>query len=90
MKYLIPADPIFIMDVVLFVLCSILLSFISYALYRTYKTEKGRKEYEPKMKTGDDVYAPVISGNINGKILEIRENTVIMSIEVQKSRIYQQ
>ena len=40
------------------------------------------------MKQGDLVYTPVMSGSINGEILEVTEDKVKMVIEVSKSRVY--
>lgn len=81
-------DAIFYTNLILLVLCFFLVSFITYVLYRTFKTEKQRKEYTPKMKKGDKVYTPVMSGNVKGEILEVKEDTILMTIEVTKSRVY--
>ena len=40
------------------------------------------------MKQGDKVYTPVMSGSLNGEIIEITEDKVKMVIEVSKSRVY--
>jgi len=82
------SDAIFYTNLMLLGLCLFLVWFIAYALYRTFKTEKQRKEYTPTMKQGDKVYTPVMSGNVKGEILEVKEDTILMTIEVTKSRVY--
>ena len=90
MKDLISTDPIFYTNLIMLILWVILFAFMCYALYRTHKTEKRRKEYVHQMKICDRVYTPVSSGNIEGEILEIKDDNVIMVIKVHKSRIYPQ
>lgn len=82
------SDAIFYTNLILLGLCLFLASFVVYVLYRTFKTEKQRKEYTPTMKQGDKVYTPVMSGSIRGEILEVKEDTILMTIEVAKSRVY--
>jgi preprotein translocase subunit YajC len=81
-------DAIFYTNLILLFLVLFLGSFIVYAVYRTLQTEKKRKQYTPTMKQGDNVYFPVMSGSINGEILEITEDKVKIVIEVSKSRVY--
>jgi preprotein translocase subunit YajC len=81
-------DAIFYTNLILLFLVLFLSSFIVYAVYRTLQTEKKRKQYTPTMKQGDNVYFPVMSGSINGEILEITEDKVKIVIEVSKSRVY--
>ena len=81
-------DAILYTNLILLLLLAFLVSFIAYAAYRTLQTEKKRKEYTPTMKQGDLVYTPVMSGSINGEILEVTEDKVKMVIEVSKSRVY--
>ena len=81
-------DAIFYTNLILLLLLAFLGSFIVYAVYRTLQTEKKRKQYTPTMKQGDNVYFPVMSGSINGEILEITEDKVKIVIEVSKSRVY--
>lgn len=81
-------EAIFYTNLILLGLCLFLGGFIVYVLYRTFKTEKQRKEYTLTMKKGDKVYTPVMSGNVKGEIIEITDEKVIMAIEVPKSRVY--
>jgi preprotein translocase subunit YajC len=81
-------DAILYTNLILLLLLAFLASFVIFAVYRTLQTEKKRKQYTPTMKQGDKVYTPVMSGSINGEILEITEDKVKMVIEVSKSRVY--
>lgn len=81
-------DAIFYTGIMLLLLFAFLGSFIVYAVYRTLQNEKKRKQYTPTMKQGDKVYTPVMSGSVNGEILEVTEDKVKMVIEVHKSRVY--
>ena len=40
------------------------------------------------MKHGDKVCTPVMSGNVRGEILEVKDTKVRMIIEVPRSRVY--
>ena len=81
-------NPVVFVNLTILGLILILGLFLAYAVYKTFKTEKKRKQFTPAMKPGDKVYTPVMSGNVRGKILEITEDKVIMTIEVFKSRVY--
>lgn len=81
-------DAIFYTNLILLLLLLFIGSFIVYAIYKTSQNEKKRKQYTPTMKQGDKVHTPVMSGSINGEILEITEDKVKMIIEVYKSRVY--
>lgn len=81
-------DTILLTNLILLSLVLFLGSFIAYALYRTYKAEQKRKAYTPIMKHGDKVCTPVMSGNVRGEILEVKDTKVRMIIEVPRSRVY--
>jgi hypothetical protein len=40
------------------------------------------------MKQGDNIYVPVMSGSIQGEILEVNQDKIKMVIEVPKSKVY--
>lgn len=81
-------DAIFYTGLMLLLLIAFLVSFFIFLIYRTLQTEKKRKQYTPTMKQGDKVHTPVMSGSLNGEILEVTEDKVKMIIEVHKSRVY--
>jgi preprotein translocase subunit YajC len=81
-------DAIFYTNLMLLLLLVFLGSFVIFLIYKTLQNESKRKQYTPTMKQGDKVYTPVMSGSINGEILEVTEDKVKMVIEVSKSRVY--
>lgn len=81
-------DAIFYTNLTLLLLLGFLISFIAYAAYRTIQNEKKRKQYTPTMKQGDNVYTPVMSGSINGEILEVNGDEVKIIVTCNKSRVY--
>ena len=81
-------DAIFYTNLMLLLLLVFLGSFVIFLIYKTLQNEKKRKKFTPTMKQGDKVYTPVMSGSINGEILEVTEDKVKMVIEVSKSRVY--
>ena len=81
-------DAILYTNLILLLLLAFLASFVIFAVYRTLQNEKKRKQYTPTMKQGDKVHTPVMSGSVNGEILEVTEDKVKMVIEVSKSRVY--
>ena len=81
-------NPVVFVNLTILGLLLVLISFFCYVIYKTLQNEKKRKQYTPTMKQGDKVYTPVMSGSLNGEILEVTEDKVKMIIEVHKSRVY--
>lgn len=71
-----------LLSVMTFMLISIIINII--------KNERKRKEFTPTMKPGDKVYAPILNDKVDGEVLEVNTDTVVMKVVVPKSRVYPQ
>lgn len=81
-------DPVAFVNLTLLGLLLLMVAFFVYVGYRTFKTERKRKEFIKDVKQGDKVYFPVMSGSVNAEVLEVNEDTVKVTLFVPKSRVY--
>ncbi len=59
-----------------------------YIFKNVIKNESNRKQFKQQMKIGDKVYTPTITNSIDGEILEVLEDSVVLKVTVFKSRVY--
>lgn len=71
---------------IIFEIVSIIIGSIIIGLI--IKNERNRKKYIPTIKVGDSVYTPSLSDKINGEVLEIHEDSIVMKVTVSKNRVY--
>lgn len=57
---------------------------------RIIKNERSRKAFTPTMKLGDKVYAPILNDKVDGEVLEVNDDTVVIKVTVPKNRVYPQ
>ena len=72
----------------------ILLTFMTFMVIRiivgVIKSERNRKAFAPTMKPGDKVCAPILNDRVDGEVLEVNDDEVVIKITVPKSRVYPQ
>jgi preprotein translocase subunit YajC len=54
------------------------------------KSERVRKDFTPNMKVGDKVYSPILNDKVEGEVLEVNTDTVVIKVIVPKNRVYPQ
>ena len=72
----------------------ILLAFMTFMVIRiivgVIKSERNRKSFAPTMKPGDKVFAPILNDRVDGEVLEVNDDEIVIKITVPKSRVYPQ
>lgn len=70
----------------------ILLYFIAFMIIRiikkVIKNERNRKTFSYKIKPGDKVYSPILNDKVEGEVIEVNNDSVIIKITLPKNRIY--
>ena len=61
---------------------------LCYIIYMVIKNEKEKKRYQETMEVGDMVYVASVREGIYGKIHELDQDTVTITLKVSKSRVY--
>lgn len=82
------------MDIITNSVWLILLTFMTFILIRiivgVIKSERNRKAFTPTMRPGDKVCAPILNDRVDGEVLEVNDDEVVIKITVPKSRVYPQ
>lgn len=71
----------------------VILTFIGlfllvYPIYKIYNFQRKRKNFSMNMKVGDDASIISASSDFTGKITEINDDSVVISVTVDKNRVY--
>ena len=71
------------------VLLSLFMAFMFfYVLVKIILTERKRILFITTVKVGDKIQTPVVNNSVDGEVIEIHDNLIVMKVIVPKSRVY--
>lgn len=70
------------------ILLGLMVSTALTIIIRIIKSERKRKAFSTTMKIGDSVYSPILNDKVEGDVLEVNDDTVVIKVTVPKSRVY--
>ena len=71
------------------VLLSLFMAFMFfYVLVKIILTERKRILFITTVKVGDKIQTPVVNNSVDGEVIEIHDNSIVMKVIVPKSRVY--
>lgn len=70
------------------ILLGLMVSTAITLIIRIIKSERKRKQFSTTMKIGDSVYSPILNDKVEGEVLEVNTDTVVIKVTVPKSRVY--
>lgn len=59
-----------------------------YVLVKIIITERKRKSFITTVKVGDKIHTPVVNNSVDGEVIEIHDDSIVMKVIVPKSRVY--
>jgi preprotein translocase subunit YajC len=59
-----------------------------YVLVKMIITERKRKSFITTVKVGDKIHTPVVNNSVDGEVIEIHDDSIVMKVIVPKSRVY--
>lgn len=59
-----------------------------YVLVKMIITERKRKSFITTVKVGDKIQTPVVNNSVDGEVIEIHDDSIVMKVIVPKSRVY--
>ena len=71
------------------VLVSLFMAFMFfYVLVKIIVTERKRILFITTVKVGDKIQTPVVNNSVDGEVIEIHDDSIVMKVIVPKSRVY--
>lgn len=71
------------------VLVSLFMAFMFfYVLVKIIVTERKRILFITTVKVGDKIQTPVVNNSVDGEVIEIHDNSIVMKVIVPKNRVY--
>ena len=59
-----------------------------YVLVKIIVTERKRILFITTVKVGDKIQTPVVNNSVDGEVIEIHDNSIVMKVIVPKNRVY--
>ena len=77
------------METIVWVLLSLFMVIMFfYVLVKIIVTERKRILFITTVKVGDKIQTPVVNNSVDGEVIEIHDNSIVMKVIVPKSRVY--
>ena len=76
------------MNYTFLILLGLMVSTAITLIIRIIKSERKRKQFSTTMKIGDSVYSPILNDKVEGEVLEVNTDTVVIKVTVFKNRVY--